>query len=173
LSAALACRGARITANVRPIKRLVAMSGLFGVNTPRMLYDRLTRNLAAFANKPSEDGVFEVIFPLYHLREWVCPGGYESYKDIPEQQRTREQCLHSRLHAMSEYQIIRDLCNNAKHFEGRGNGRDMRVLEGARAGLARAGDRLNVTHFVIDGHEIRECFDTVTAEYRAYFSDES
>lgn len=147
------------------------MPGLFGVNTPRMLYERLSRSLRAFADEPSEDGVFEVIFPLYHLREWICPGGHEAYRHTPELQRTREQALHSRLYDMEEYQIIRDLCNNAKHFEDQENGRDMRVLEGARADLVRAGDRLGVMHFVVDGQEIRECFDAIFREYSAYFEN--
>lgn len=149
------------------------MPGLFGVNTPHMLYERLSRSLAAFAAEPSEDGVFEVIFPLYHLREWICPGGYESYRQVPEHMRTREQRLHARLHEMDEYQVVRDLCNNAKHFEDQENPRNMQVLEGARAGFARAGDRLGVAHFVVDGREIRECFDAVAREYRTYFEGEA
>lgn len=147
------------------------MSGLFGTDTPRKLHTRLVKALQAFAEHPSEDGIFDVIFPLYHLREWICPGGYESYRHVPMVERTREQRLHSRLHALQEYRVIRDLCNSAKQFEAKGASLETSVLEGLRVGYGRAGDSLGVTHFVVDGREIRKCFDAVAAEDHAYFND--
>lgn len=147
------------------------MPGLFGTDTPRKLHAHLDKALRAFAEHPTEDGIFEVIFPLYHLREWTCLGGHESYRHVPEVERTPEQRLHSRLHTLEEYRVIRDLCNNAKHFEAKGALLETSVLEGLRVGYGRAGDSFGVTHFIVDGREIRKYFDAVAAEYHAYFND--
>ena len=145
------------------------MPGLFGVDTPQKLYARLCRALVAFAEQPSEDGVFDVIFPLCHLREWIYPADHKTYAAVPEAERSAEQALHARLYGLEAYQVVLALCNNAKHFELRKAALAMEMLEGLRAGYGRAGDSLGVTHFVVDGVEVRTHFDAVAAEYRAYF----
>jgi hypothetical protein len=147
------------------------MNGLFGVNTPAKLFARLARDMTAFLKHPSEDGIFEIIFPLYHLREWICPDGHDTYKNMPEDKRTREQKLHAKLYGMPEYQVVRDLCNNAKHFETQSAIKETSVLKGLRAGLGRAGDSLGVVHFIVDGKEIRDCVVPVYEVYCSYFSE--
>src|ERR1044071_6828891 len=93
------------------------MSGLYTTNAPDRLFKRRVKPFSQFYEFPSEDGIFDVVFPLYHLREWICPGGYRFYKDKALEGRSREETLHALLHEMPEYQVIRDLCNNAKHFD--------------------------------------------------------
>lgn len=142
------------------------MAGLYSTNTPERLFNRLVERFSAFCDLPNEDGIFDVIFPLYHLREWICPGGYESYKHKAESNLSREERIHRDLHTMPEYGLVRALCNNAKHFDAVALGNRTKVYEGLRAGFGKAGDSLGVTHFVIDGYEIRDVFWRV---YRAYF----
>jgi hypothetical protein len=145
------------------------MAGIYSVNTPSRLFEKLVRAFTAFCSSPSEDGIFEVIFPLYHLREWICPEGFESYKNTPEDARTREERLHAYLHSMPEYEVLRDLCNSAKHYSVGDISNRTDVLQGFRAGLGRAGDSLGITHFTVDGKELRTVFWPVYKVYFAYF----
>lgn len=148
------------------------MPGIYSINSPQKLFEKLARSFERFYRDPSDDGLFEVLFPLYHLREWICPGGHESYKDKPEIQRTDEERLHASLHGMHEYEIVRALCNASKHYVSDSNnsleGR-MEELKGARAGLMRVGDSLGVTHFTVDGRDVRDYFMPVYQVYYSYF----
>jgi hypothetical protein len=108
----------------------------------------------------------EVIFPLYHLREWICPGGYDSYKHKKENILTQEELLHAQHHVLPEYEVVRSLCNAAKHYNAETLAGRTELSVGFRAGLGRAGDSLEVTHFTVDGKEIRDFFWPV---YRVYF----
>ena len=145
------------------------MNGVYSINSPRRLFERLVRSFTAFCKSPSEDGILDVIFPLYHLREWICPGGYDSYKHKPEDVRTPEELLHGHLHAMPEYEVVRSLCNAVKHYSADTLAGRTGKLEGFRAGLGRVGDSLGVTHFMVDGQEIRDFFWPVYKVYFAYF----
>jgi len=147
------------------------MPGLFGINEPRLLYKRLLCRLSIFTEHPIEEGIFDVIFLLCHLREWICPGGSDTYKHILEAERSPEQKLHAKLHTLQEYIVVRDLCNNAKHFADRSPAREMEVFVGTRAGFMRVGDRLDVMHLIVDGCEVREYFDVVVEEYYSYFKE--
>jgi len=149
------------------------MAGLFSYNSPEYLFGKLQKELVAFFDNPTADGIYTAIFPLYHLREWICPGGHKRYENKPISDRSREEELHARLHEMTEYQIIRDLCNNAKHFEDAGSDLRKRTeeLEGFRCGLGRCGDSLGVHHFLVDEREIRDIFWSVYTIYYHYFNE--
>jgi len=149
------------------------MAGVYSINSPERLFLKLERSFTEFTQSPSEDGIFDVIFPLYHLREWICPGGWDSYGAKPEGARTPEERLHDHLHTMKEYQVVRALCNNAKHYADKDGLADRAdVVHGATAGLARAGDSLGVTHFTVDGRDVRDYFWPVYQVYASYFKGE-
>jgi hypothetical protein len=149
------------------------MPGLYAYNSARKLFEKLIRDFTAFGANPSDDGLFAVIFTLYHLREWICPGedAHKRIRNKPQLQRSREERLYATLHDMEEYKVVRALCNNAKHFEGRDGNLDDRTdkISGARAGMMRAGDSLSVTHFTVDGMEIRTILAPVFMIYFKYF----
>jgi hypothetical protein len=113
----------------------------------------------------------DVIFPLYHLREWICPGGHKIYQLKPENVRTREERFHADLYAMPEYEVVGSLCNAAKHYNARTLDGRTKVSEGFRAGLGRVGDSLGVTHFMVDGRDIRDFFWPVYRMYFDYFNE--
>jgi len=121
------------------------MPGLYSLS-PITLFEKLKKDFTDFYADPSEEGIYDVIFPLYHLREWICPGSYEAYKNKDEDTLTREEYLHKPLHEMKEYKVVRSLCNNAKHFnpDPKHIDIDTSVLEGARYGLARCGDSYGI-----------------------------
>lgn len=145
------------------------MNGVYSIDNPRRLFERLVRSFTAFCDSPSEDGILDVIFPLYHLREWICPGGYNSYKHKPDDARAREERLHAHLHVMPEYEVVRSLCNAVKHYSAETLTGRTEKLEGFRVGLGRVGDSLGVTHFMVDGKEIRDFFWPVYEVYFRYF----
>ncbi len=82
-----------------------------------------------------------------------------------------EEQLYTTLHGIKEYKIVCSLCNHAKHFECDRDkvNRQMDILHGARAGLMQAGDSLSITHFTVDGIEVRTIFAPVYTVYFEYF----
>lgn len=147
------------------------MPGIFSFTTPDRLFKKLKQDFSDFNENPSEDGIFSVVFPLYHLREWICPAGHASYRAKNKSSLTPEEALHDTLHNLPQYQVVRELCNNAKHFDDSSYMVSARTssLEGFRVDLAHVGDSLDVTHFLVDGVEIRDIFWTVYEHYFRYF----
>lgn len=145
------------------------MPGIYTFNSAEILFDKLKKSFSNFCDDPSVEGIYDVIFPLYHLREWIHPHGHDTYKYKSESDMSKEELLHKFLHEMNEYKIVRSLCNNAKHFDDTDINERTGVLEGARAGLMRVGDSLGVTHFLVDGTEIRDIFWPVYKIYFEYF----
>jgi len=147
------------------------MTGIYSYDGPRKLFEKLVRDFTAFCKVPSEDGIFTLIFPLYHLREWICPGGHESYSKKERWTWTEEEILHNELFYLHEYKIVREICNNVKHFSDSSYGLSARTscLDGRRAGLTRCGDSYGVTHFLINGIEVRDIFWPVYSVYFRYF----
>ncbi len=145
------------------------MNGAYSINNPRRLFEKLVRSFTAFCESPSGDGILDVVFPLYHLREWICLGGYDSYKHKPGDARTREELLHAHFHEMPQYEVLRSLCNAAKHYSAETLAGRTEILEGFHADLGRAGDSLGVMHFLVDGQEIRDLFWPVYMVYFDYF----
>jgi len=147
------------------------MTGIYSYDGPQKLFEKLVRDFTAFCRSPSEDGIFTLVFPLYHLRDWICPGGHHSYSKKHRSLWTNEEALHDELFQMQEYLIVREMCNNARHFSDSSYGLSARTsrLEGFRAGLGRCGDSLGVTHFLVDGVEVRNIFWPVYSVYFKYF----
>lgn len=113
-----------------------------------------------------------VVLRLCHLREWLCPGLGDVVmrrieKTLPHERSDAER-LYLTLERMDEFHLVRAVANHVKHFDYKKQPLDgrMAILSGARCGLMRCGDSLGVTHFMIDGIEIRTLFWTV---YRKYF----
>lgn len=156
----------------RPVSKLRLNDpppGLYSIGSPRQLYEKVRRDFDAFYRQPTIDGLFSVLFPLYHLREWICPGGHERYEHKSADARSDAERFHAALHAMPEYGQVRDLCNHAKHLGVPEIGSRTEILEGLRVGLGGCNDALDVTHFVIDNREIRDVFWTVYIAYTKYF----
>ena len=150
---------------------------IFFSYTPERLFKRLVKEFTAFCSSPSEDGLLSVIFPLNQLREWLCPGRneLERIKKKPSPNRTAAEQLYLRLENLDEFEYVRSLFNQAKHAEYRGKPLTHRMgqLHGARCGMMRCGDSFGVTHFTVDGKEVRDFLWPVYKEYFDYFSRSS
>lgn len=143
------------------------MTGLYSINSPIRLFQKLAFNFVRYDCTPNEDHIYDVLFPLYHLREWIHPQGHGTYQSKAVADWTKEEKLYDALHKLSAYQIVRSLCNNAKHFNDEDLEERTAVLRKFRAGYGRCGDSLDVTHYLVDGIEIRTIFWEV---YRVYFN---
>ncbi len=119
----------------------------------------------------SEADFILLIFLLYHLREQIVEGRkIEEIVNIAPSERTEGQVLFLKLWQMSEFQIIREICNGIKHHKI-----DKEVLEteGFICGLSRCGDRLDQRYFLIDGADSRDIFLDVFNQYRIFFDGEA
>ena len=120
-----------------------------------------------------------VVLPLFHLREWLCPGEEKNVRkriqQKPADTRTQEECLYLALDGMKEYRLVKSLCIHARHFECHADPLDGRMnqLQGARFGLMRMGDGFGVTHFMVDDKEVRDIFWPVYKKYLEYFERRS
>jgi hypothetical protein len=154
------------------------MTGFYSY-TPEKFFQRLVREFTAFCSSPSEEGIISVVFPLCHLREWLCPGRVKkvtkAIEATPDVDRTNEERLYITLPKMREYELVLALCNHAKHFEYNKEPLDdkMGQHDGASAGMMRSGDSLGITHFTVDGIEIRDIFWPVYRMYFDYFETRS
>lgn len=145
--------------------------GVYFFNSPERLFERLLRLHSAFKEMASDDLVMDLVFPLYHLREWICPGGYYSFSEKPKENYSKEEILHATLHHMAEYEVIRELCNAAKHYQVDKTIESTRVIKGSIAGLMRAGDRLGQTYYFINGRDLRDFINPVIKVYYDYFKE--
>jgi len=150
-----------IPAHSHPTLTNTLMAGIYSINSPQRLFEKLARDYAAFCAAPTEDGLWIVLFLLYHLREWICPGGYESYQRKPECDRSREEIFHGKVYCIPEHQVVRSLCNGFKHCKLEPLAGRTQAVQGFRVGLGRMGDSLGVTHFMVDGQDIRDIFGPV------------
>ena len=147
------------------------MTGVYGINSTKKLFEHLKKKVSIYSENPSDEYLTEVLFPLFHLREWVYPDGYKQLKKLSETQRTREMLLYEDLYVMPEFKMMLGMFNKAKHFNDKGSYPAMASVQNARAGLMRCGDRLDRKYHLVDGRDIRECFCAVMKRYKAYFDE--
>lgn len=147
-------------------------TGFFGLNGPDALFKKAQNDMVEFHESPNEWNLFNLLCTLNHLRDWICPGGWKSYRDITEVAWTPAQRFHRQLHDDDDFIIVRDLCNNAKHFIDAGVGTRTRTIDGARAGLLRAGDRLDQRYYLVDGKDLRIHIFGLMSKYCHFFCTE-
>ena len=85
--------------------------------------------------------------------------------------KAKEAPLYITLTKMRQYELVLALCNHAKHFEYNKEPLDDKMcqLHGASAGMMRSGDSFGITHYTVDGIEIRDIFWPVYKTYFDYF----
>lgn len=145
--------------------------GIFEANDPADLYRHVSRCLGEFCGHPCDYSLFNVLFSIVHLREWICTDDWNTYRNIPYELQTDAQKFSSMLHEFPDYKVLVALCNHAKHFNPRGDRPNQRIVNGARAGYARAGDSLDVRHYIVDGRELRDYLYSVWGKYKQYLGE--
>lgn len=145
--------------------------GLYDLQTPRDLYKKAVRDLEELWHSPHDYLLFNVLCTLNHLRDWIWPEGHLTYEHRPREKWSRAEKFHEQLHWDENYQLVRDLCNQAKHFRTRSDSLSTDVIEGFRVGLNRAGDRIGHRYYFADGKELRQVLSDLVATYSNYFNE--
>lgn len=148
--------------------------GLFELRTARQLFEKAKKDAELFWTQPTDENLFNYLCTLNHLRDWICPGGWDSYKGKAPDEKNAEERIHAELNEDTDYNIIRALCNNAKHFNDRdGVGSRTGIVKDARFGLARYGDHFSQRYLLVDHKDIRVIAGNVLNRYRAFFDDQA
>jgi hypothetical protein len=148
--------------------------GLYELQSARDLFKKAQRDITEFFDAPSDYALFNLLCTLTHLRDWVCPGGHGSYEGREASLLTREEGFHRKLHHDPDYKLVRELCNNAKHFNDRsGVGTSARIFHGFFVGLNYAGDYLGHRNYTVEGRDLREPVGRLMKLYHDFFAQGS
>lgn len=147
------------------------MSGFFELRTSNDLYQKAKSEYEKFCKNPNDYEIFNLITSLYHLREWICPVKYDSFKHKNKSEYTREELIYSNLHENENYEIIRLLCNNSKHFNDREISERTEISCGFEFGLNQFGDSFGHRNYLVDDKDLRVIIDEVFKIYDKYFED--
>lgn len=148
------------------------MAGLFSTGDAGAMFEHLKNKWVNFHNHPTEEGLIDTLFPMYHLREWIYQGKKSDYSGKADDELSREEALNKTLWALPEYLVIKSLCNHSKHYmcDPDKNPEHVTVeIKGARAGLMKCGDSLSESYFLVDGRDIRDILMPVYKVYYEYF----
>ncbi|MNG72404.1 hypothetical protein [Serratia inhibens] len=148
------------------------MAGLFSISDASAMFEHLKSKWVSFYCNPTEEGLIDTLFPMYHLREWIYQGRKNEYAGKSDKELSCNEALDKRLWLLPEYGIVRSLCNHSKHYKTDPTKNTQHVtaeLKGARAGLMKCNDSLGISHFTVDGQEIRDIFIAVYRVYYEYF----
>jgi len=145
------------------------MSGFFELKTSSDLYQKAKREYKNFCENSNDYDLFNLITSLNHLREWIHPLKKGTYANKNKSEYTIEELIHSNLHENENYQIIRSLCNNSKHFNDIKITERTEVSNGFQFGLNTYGDSFGQRNYLIDGKDIIVVIDEVFKIYSKYF----
>ena len=146
------------------------MNGLFELKTSNDLFKKSQKDYESFCNDPNDYDLFNLLATLNHMREWICPAGYDSYKNKKESNYTPEEKVHSQLFQNKNYKIIKELCNNSKHFNDSGIGKKTEILNGFITGFNRCGDRIGQRNYLVKDKDLRDIVSEVFSIYKEYFA---
>ncbi|MBX6952727.1 hypothetical protein EX227_02810 [Providencia rettgeri] len=135
------------------------MSGIFEVTTSEDMFHHFSAKYQLFISAPSTSTLLDVLFPCSHLKEWIEKDG---------QKNERTELTLQQLDDSAEYKVIRSMCNNTKHFYKK-SAPETKIISGARAGIARAGDSLGQDYFLVDEVDIRNHLSAVYEIYMRHF----
>lgn len=148
------------------------MAGLFSTGDAGAMFEHLKSKWVTFYEHPTEEGLIDTLFPMFHLREWIYQGKKKFYEGKNSSELSREEALDKKLWELPEYQVIKSLCNHSKHFRCNPDKNMIHVtveVKGARAGLTKCGDSLGESYFLVDDRDIRDIFIEVYRTYYEYF----
>ena len=149
------------------------MSGFFELKTSSDLYKKAKSEYENFCENPNDYDLFNLITSLYHLREWIHPLKQDTYANKNKSEYSIEELIHSNLHENENYQIIRLLCNNSKHFNNIKITERTEVSNGFQFGLNTFGDSFGQRNYLVDGQDLRSIINKVFKIYDTYYEDKN
>ncbi|QLR44755.1 hypothetical protein HV346_19725 [Enterobacter sp. RHBSTW-00994] len=148
------------------------MAGLFNKCDAGAMFEHLKSKWVNFYKHPTEEGLIDTLFPMYHLREWIFQGKKIDYDGKPCGKLSREEALDKALQELPDYLVVRSLCNHTKHYScDPKRNREHKTVEiiDSPVGLMKCGDSLNSSYFLVDGRDVRDIFMAVYRVYYGYF----
>ena len=150
------------------------MSGpaLFDLNEPKDLYRIIHETYADYIERPTERDFLLLVFGFTHLREWIAESNH-----IDIQKKTKSGAklseaeeFFNQIHDIPEFKTVQKLCNRGKHFISKGQAATTSKTEGLRVGLAKVGDRLDQTYYLVDNKDSRDLFIPLIRKYNEWFA---
>ena len=148
---------------------MITANGHFDLNTPQALFQKAHSDYIDFFDSPNSCVLFNLLATFSHLLEWICPEAKGKPPKPSFAKGTPEQVFYYRLWNNPDYSTVRALCKKSKHLHHRSSSPNTSVINGARSGLARAGDSLSQTYFIVDGTDIRDVLMSVYMSYKQFF----
>lgn len=147
---------------------------MFDLNEPQDFFKIITEAYEEYVRHPTERNFLFLTLGLTHLREWISESNRQQiqHKEKVGIELTDGEIFFNDLFALPEFRVIQELCNRGKHHITSGQTAETAKVESARAGLARAGDSLGQTYFLIDGHDSRYYFETLIKKYDEWFASQ-
>lgn len=145
------------------------MNGLFELEKAKDLFNKARHDYELFHSDPNDYALFNLLTTLNHLREWICPGGYKSYKGKKGKLFTPEERVHHNLYHDKNYQVVNELCNNSKHFTDSGIGAKTEVQHGFLCDISCFGDSFDHRNYLVDNKDLRDILEEVLKIYKKYF----
>lgn len=142
---------------------------LFKIHGAKELFEEIVSAYSDFCESPENRTLLFLLFSLNHLREWIAGTTPQGIRNIPKSALKQHHKFFTRIGYKQDFQIINRLCNRSKHYITKPDQHKTDILEGARAGLARAGDSLGQTYYLVGDRDIRDIFAGVIAEYKTWF----
>lgn len=144
---------------------------LFDLNEPVDLYKIIHEVYAEYIERPTERNFLFLALGFTHLREWIAQS---KHSDIEQKLNRGEPLTDGEqffvdIYSLPSFQVIQELCNRGKHHVTRGAKATTSKTEGLRAGIGKAGDRLDQLYFLIDDRDSRDYFIELIHKYNEWF----
>lgn len=155
--------------------------GFYNLNA-KDIHEEALRLYEDFFQEQTPLKAFRLSVVLYHLLEWIVPGGNDGPKpDAPAQGEQSVQQWRAELvfavRSYPLYEVLKSLANNSKHHTLRTPSYEKGVEFGFRAGRSVAGEHLGQANLMIffNGKEVwlREVFEHLLGLYTRHLNKEA
>lgn len=148
---------------------------LFDLSESKDFYRILMEVYKQYIEKPTERDFLFLAIGFTHLREWIAQSSYSEIERKQKEKRalTEGERFFVEIYSLPAFQVIQELCNRGKHHVTRDTKAITSKVEGFRAGIGRAGDRLDQPYFLIDGKDSRNYFIELIRKYNGWFGRDS
>jgi hypothetical protein len=145
---------------------------LFDLNKPSDLYKIIHEVYLEFIEQPTERNFLMLTLGFTHLREWIAES---NHVDIEKKLRAGDtlsagEAFFTEIYAIPEFRTIQELSNRGKHHIIKNTVAQTSKKYGLQVRIAKAGDRLNQTYFLIDGRDSRDYFIPLIHKYNEWFA---
>lgn len=143
----------------------------FGLKTDKDLFQEIQSAISEFSDRPNDRLFFFLVLGLNHLREWIAGASFDQINKKKKQglSLTEEEEFFVEIWDLPEFNIVNSLGNRGEHYLTKNDEQNTSIDQGAKTGLARCGDSLDQTYYLIDGRDLRDILYPVIKKYYEWF----